>query len=110
VSQVAQVRRCVLVKWSQRSSGMMKCRVTGSSIRLHSEKVELIDKLWLCFGMIFPVCYLYCNAVDIASDAIYANWCLLGYIILVKTLTIIARRSLNVYCNLEFRHYAPPLY
>lgn len=28
--------------------------------------------------------------------------------ILVETLTIIARRFLDVYCNLGFRQYAPP--
>ena len=105
----ALVRGCALVKWSQPPSGKMKRRATGSSGWLHSEKAELIDKLWFGFGMIFLVCRLYCKAISIVSDAILAKWCLFEYIFLLETLAIIARHTLDAYCNLGFSHYVPPL-
>lgn len=85
----------------------MKRRATGNSSWLHSEKAELIGELWLCFSIIFLVYRLYCKADGITNCAIPANWCKLEYINLVETLAIIARRSLDAFCNLEFRHYVP---
>ena len=70
----ALVRWCALVKWSQPPSGKMKLRATRSSGWLHSEKAVLFGKLWLYFGLIFPVCRLYCKAVGIVSSAIPAKW------------------------------------
>lgn len=104
----ALVSWLALVKWSQPPRGRMKRRSTRSFGWLHSEKAELIGKLWLYFGMIFPVCHLYCKVVGITSDAIPANWCFLEYMILVKTFAIIAICSLYAYCNLGFKRYVPP--
>ena len=106
----ALVWRWVVIKWTLPPSGRMKRRATGSSGWLHSEKAELIGFLWLCFDMIFPVCRLYCKVVGVASCAILVNWRMLEYMNLVETLAIIARRSLDAYCNLGFKHYVLPLY
>ena len=99
--------RRVVGKWTLPPSGRMKLRATGSSGWLHSGKAELFGYLWLYFGMIFPVCRLYCKAVGVASGAIPTNWRVLEYMNLVETLAIIARRSLDAYCILGFRHYVP---
>lgn len=104
------MRRRDILQWTLPPSGMMKCRATRNFGWLHSRKVELIGDLWLCFGMFFSVCRLYCKADGIASCAIFANvnWCKLEYMKLVETLAIIVSRSL--YANLGFRHYVSPLY
>ena len=106
----ALVRRCALVKWSQPPSGRMKHRATRSPGWLHSEKAELIGKLWLCFSIIFLVCRLYCKAAGIAYDANPAIWRLFEYMFLEESPAIIARHSLEAYCFLGFRHYVPPMY
>ena len=88
----------------------MKRRATETFGWLHSGEAVLIGYLWLCFGLIFPVCRLYCKADGVASDAMPAKWRGVEYMNLVEALTIIVRNSPYVYCDLGFRHYVPPLY
>lgn len=104
------VRQWFVGNWTLPPSGRMKHRATGSSGWLHSGKAELISNLWLSVGLFFPVCRLYCKAVEIASCAIPANWRMIEYKNLVENLAIIVRCSLDAYCILGFRYYVPPLY
>ena len=68
----------------------MKCSVTGLfSNRQHSGKDGLIV-LSHSIGVIFPVCHCNCKAIEVASHATLANWCLFEYIFLVQTLDIIS--------------------
>ena len=108
LSGLAGCRTIILIKWTQPPSGRMKHRATGISGWLHSRKVALISNLWPYFGMVFPICRLSCKADGIANCAIPAKWCLLEYMNFVETPAIIARGSLDEYCNLGFRHYVPP--
>ena len=60
-------------KWTLPPSGRMKRRATETFGWLHSGEAVLIGYLWLCFGLIFPVCRLYCQADGVASDAMPAK-------------------------------------
>ena len=86
----------------------MKNSVAGLfSRRQHSGKADLIV-LSHFIGVIFPVCHHNCKAIEVASCATLANWCLFEYMNLVETLDIISGRSLETHCNMGLKLYVPP--
>ncbi|PRQ52930.1 hypothetical protein RchiOBHm_Chr2g0160901 [Rosa chinensis] len=87
----------------------MKLSVIGLYFRWqHTRKADSIGYSWQRVRIIFPVCHHNCKANGVTRRTLFAKGCMLECIFIDETPVIISCGSLEAYCNLGLRHYAPP--